>query len=106
MQLHPEESMLVRISILIINPTIEGRNVQDFKEYLKLDTVVSRPVRYTCSYLRHGLSACNVPEDCNSAVVGNVFCLIEPYLLPNSKTKISIQPIIKKICNFNVVTFL
>jgi putative transport protein len=39
---HPEEALPVRISILIANPAIEGRKVQDLKEFLKHDTVVSR----------------------------------------------------------------
>jgi len=39
---HPEEALPVRISILITNPVIEGRKVQDLKEFLKHDTVVSR----------------------------------------------------------------
>jgi len=39
---HPEEALPVRISILITNPAIEGRKVQDLKEFLKHDTVVSR----------------------------------------------------------------
>ncbi|MDO9254618.1 MAG: putative transporter [Bacteroidales bacterium] len=39
---HPEETLPVRISILITNPAIEGRKVQDLKEFLKHETVVSR----------------------------------------------------------------
>lgn len=39
---HPEGTLPVRISILIANPAIEGRKVQDLKEFMKHDTVVSR----------------------------------------------------------------
>lgn len=39
---HPEETLPVRISINITNPAIEGRKVNDLKQFLKHDTVVSR----------------------------------------------------------------
>ncbi len=39
---HPVEALPVRISIIITNPAIEGRRVEDLKEFLQHDTVVSR----------------------------------------------------------------
>jgi putative transport protein len=39
---HPVETLPVRISIIITNPAIEGRRVEDLKEFLQHDTVVSR----------------------------------------------------------------